>query len=329
MKINKRIKYIILFMLLIFSVSIPLFTLIYFNKNNEIIHYNKSIRTDVNNINKINKEVSSYTVEGKFNASKCREDLPNSIKTLLSTKTNLKKYKSNEECEDMHINLIKAITNNIHTYEQLLAILNSPESQDVDKAFSSFKKYKDYSIKFYELFNNKNPSLKINLNKLFLDYLNLSTVYIQELVNLQKNRDIKTSQYKDYFYNIDYILTSFLEVRKDFSYYKDKIGNETVALDELLNEIALNKKELQDLKTDISKISVPSDGIDCYILLSKTLDDYISYIYSFEEDISKSVISSKSTISNLYSQSDLNYNIMNDTYNNFIRYYSNFKNTLK
>lgn len=329
MKFNKNIRNITLSILLIFSISIPIFTLIYFNKNSEIIQYNKSIHTDVNNINKINKKVSSYTISGKFNASKCRDHLPNDVKTLLSTKVNLEKYKCNEKYKDMHNNLIKAVTNNIYTYEQLLAILNSPESQDVNKAFSSFKKYKEHSIKFYELFNNNNRRLKINLNKDFLGYLNLSTAYIEELANLQKDRDIKISQYKDYFYSIDYVLSSFLEVRKDFSYYKGKIENGTIDINELLNEISTNKKELQDLKIDVSKISVPSDGIDCYILLSKALDDYISYIHSFEEDISKSAISPKSTVSKLYSQSDLNYKIMNDTYNDFIKYYSNLKDTVK
>ncbi|MCG4572252.1 hypothetical protein [Clostridium cochlearium] len=329
MKINKRIKYIALFTLLIFSISVPIFTLIYFNKNSHLLQYNKSIRTNINNINKVNKEVSSYTTNNIFNASKYRYNLPNSIKLLNSSKTNLEKYKPNEKYKDIHLNLIKGITNNIYTYEQLLAILNSPESQDVDKAFYSFKKYRDDSIKFYELFNSSNPKLKINLSKDFLDCLNISTEYIQELVNLQKDKDIKMSQYKDYFYNVDYILTSFLEVRKDFSYYKDKIQNRTVSVDELLNEIALNKKELQELKLSMSKISIPSDGINCYILLSKTLNDYASYIHSFEDDISKSVIANDSKSTNIYSKSDLGYKIMNDTYNEFIKYYSNFKDTVK
>lgn len=329
MKFNKKTKYIALCLLLISSISIPVFTFVYFNKNSEIIKYNKSIHTDINKINKVNEKISSYNVKSKFNASKCRENLPNNIKDLLSAKNNLEKYAASEKCKDMHSNLIKAVTSNIYVYEQLWAILNNPESQDVDNAFSSFKKYKDQSIQFYESFNNNNRRLKIDLNKDFLGYLNLSTVYIQELANLQKDKDIKTSQYTDYFNSIDDILTSFLEVRKDFSYYKDKIHDESISIDELSNEISVNKKELQDLKTDVSKISVPSNGINCYILLSKTLDDYMSYIHSFEDDISKNAISSNSKGSNLYSQSDVSYKIMNNTYNDFVKYYSNFKNASK
>lgn len=315
MKIYANKKYLI-----IISLSIFLFIIgVYFISQT---CYNPKIKHVIKQVNKINKKVCSYGNSNKININSLKKDLPKHISSLSSIYNKVTSMNPPKKSLESHNYLLKGIENNIHMYENLLTILENPENTKLESSYTSLEKYKDNCFKYY---SDCSPSLLSSKNN--LAYIDKCISYTAELVQCNKQNKIFEGQYKDYITNIDLILTSFLEIKSDFSYYKK---NKTMDYKSAIKDLDSKSEDLDNILADFSKITVPSKGIECYKLLYDTLDNYKSYIQNFRYALTKQASDNcDKNIDSLYLECDLSYKNMDSCYNKFINSYSSFKKLAK
>jgi hypothetical protein len=331
----KNKKTILITSIALFSILIIIFIFVfsyYSFINTTDKGYEKNIRANIKNINEINNSVVSCIKGQSIDAEKSRKELPEKTSSLLNIKNTITTLSPTEKHAKSHEYLVNGLTNNIHIYEQIVSILNNPESNDIDKSLEALKKYKNACMQNYSLFHIKTAEITLSENT--LKYINNCTYYVDELVNLKKDREIRKSQYTDFVNEMDEILSSFIEIKMDFSYFKDKIDNKSMTYENALSEIDKIKTEFVEIKNQFSKITVPSKGISSYNLLLKTFDNYYSYLQNYRYALSTESTevfnnTSKKKLDSLYIEAGLNYKIMNTTYNEFIQTYSYFKESNK
>lgn len=304
---------------------------LFFNNTDKI--YEKSIKGSINNILQINNSTTTYIKGESIDIEKSKKELPEKISSLVKTKNKITSLNPSEKYVKSHEYLLTGLINNIHIYEQIISILNNPEGNDVDKSLDGLKNYKNKCMQYYSLFNMKNA--KVTLNENTLKYINNCTSYVEELTSLKKDKEIRKSQYADFVNDMDEVLSSFIEIKIDFSNYNDKIKNKSMSYESVLTNIDNTKKEFGEIKGQFSKITVPSKGITSYKLLLKTFDSYDSYLQNY-----RYALSTESTqvfnnnvpdekLKALYIEANLNYKIMDSNYNEFIKTYSYFKENNK
>lgn len=266
-KKNTKIAYISLVSVLIIGLIFISSYYLFINTTDR--EYIKSIKSSIKNINGINNSTINYIKGQSIDVEKCKKELPNKINSLVKYKNKLTSLTPPEKYMKSHGYLINGLNNNIHIYEQMLSILNNPISKDINKSSESLKKYKNECMHYYSLFTINNN--KITLSENSLKYINNCNYYIDELVTLTKDMEIKNSQYIDYINDIDDIISCFIEIKIDFSSYRDKIKNKSISYESTLKNIDNIKNEFEEIKNKFSKVSVPPKGITSYKLLSKPL----------------------------------------------------------
>lgn len=316
-----------LIILLIFLCSYYLFI------NNTDKKYEKGISTNIKKVLQINNDTASYIKGQSIDINKSKKELPEKVSELVNIKNTITSLNPPEKHAKSHEYLINGLINNIHIYEQILSILNNPESNDIDKSLDALKNYKNACMQYYALFNMNNT--KVTLNENTLKYINNCTYYIEELVSLKKDKEIRKSQYTDFVDAMDETLSSFIELKFNFSNYRDKIKAKSMTYENALNDMDRIKKEFEELKNQLSEITVPSKGVTSYKLLIKTFDIYNSYLQNYRYALSTESAqvfnnnSSDEKLNALFIEADLNYKIMNSNYNEFIKTYSYFKENNK
>ncbi|MEW9095623.1 MAG: hypothetical protein AB2417_11130 [Clostridiaceae bacterium] len=291
----------------------------FFIRKNYVVNRH-SLKYYTKKINEINSGTNSLIKGDSINIDKSKEELPKIISELVIVKNTLDSLTPSDKEIKLKNDIIKGVNNNIHIYEQLLSIFNNPKGKDIDKSCDNVKKYKNECLKYYPL---EERSLK---------YIELSISHIEGLIRENKDKEIHHSHYKDFIDNLDGILSSFIEIKIDFLSYRDDINDNKLTYDEVINTLDYVTSEFEEVKSNFSKISVPNQGVECYKLFSKILDYYSSYLKSFEYAINKELESMKNdssiTVANsnyLYTESNLNYKLMNSNYNDFIKIYLDFK----
>ncbi|WP_027625133.1 hypothetical protein [Clostridium lundense] len=331
---NKKNKIIISISLLSALIISLIFLFSYrFFFNNTDKTYEKSIKFSINNILKINNNAADYIKGESIDIDKSKKELPEKISSLVKIKDKITSLNPSEKYVKSHEYLLTGLINNIHIYEQIISILNNPEGNDIDKSLTALKNYKNKCMQYYSLINIRNT--KIALNENTLKYINNCTSYVEELANLKKDKEIRKSQYTDFINEMDEVLSSFIEIKINFSEYNDKIKNKSISYESVLNNIDNTRKEFGDLRSQFSKITVPSKGIAPYKLLLKTFDNYDSYLQNYRYALStESAQAFNNTapdekLKALYIEANLDYKIMNSNYNEFIKTYSYFKENNK
>lgn len=234
------------------------------------------INSSINVINTINNSLSSALKETVIVPEIATDNLKDCILKLKAEKDKLKTIQPSNKYKNSYNNLIIGLENNIKLYEQTLAILNSPSSQDLPKAFNDMMNYKNNCEKYYKLCSS--DGLKIKLTSNATIFLKNSSNYINALIKLKRDSDIKNSQKNDFLISMDKCIERFSKINEDLSPIYERLQRENKGFQVLIDDINKKMADFSDLKTSLYSIAIPSDAIDYYSEFQEILDQYDKYI---------------------------------------------------
>lgn len=325
MKNKKLVIGIIIFALLIIIGNLfNVYSLLRnFNKNSP----KKVLHISIASINNTNNKTSNLIKEQSIDIEKSRKELPTIVKELKEVKDNLNNIETSNLNASEYSNLSQGLNYNIHIYEQLVAIFANPQGGDMDKALITLKNFNNKCLYHYSLFHDNR--LNISLTDKSKTYINNCISYIEDLIRIKKTNEINTAQYKEFIDSMDEVLSSFVDIKMNYNDYVDRL-NKNLSLDSLMEIVDSNVEEVQKIKTEFSKLTVPSNSVYIYELFLTTLNNYISYIQNFKLDVisyqnQKETSNYTKEVTSTYNETEVSYNTLNNNFNSFVESYEKFK----
>lgn len=312
--INSNINlFIITILLIIFSLPI----IINSTPNNKDINELHSFVTKITYYN--NTVCDSLNLQSED--VDCYDSLlNNSINKLKKLSKVVKKVNLTTSKEPIRTEILTTISNNISLYETSLYLIMNPNSSNCSEKLIEFEETVT-SIK--NSYNNLNSlGLKCIYPKSINAIFKNTSSYVNNIILSNLNKDIKSAQLKDFYRSIDTCLNLLNDISEDLEPALIKIREDDRSLDVLLLDIKNKKITLSSIKTNISLLSIPTEGNEIYKQLKSIIDEYDLYINSLQYSIEVEQSSPTSTII-----AD-NYNSSFTKYNNYMTSFKEFKTKL-
>lgn len=279
-KIRNNIMCLFLY---IFSVSIFCITYYVCHKSPSSL-YEKSIKSYITNVNSINKKAALYSNNKTIYTEKIKQDFPNIIKNLSNQEKNIQALSPDSKYKEAQDNFLLGIKYNINIYSQILGIANNPNGTDLDKSLKNLCQYKTNCINCYSKVNIKSSSP--SLTQETIKFIDSITFYTGQVV---KNNVVTISQDNEYNAEIEDLNTRIHELI-DYHYrYVKNARQGRCTYDDVLANINSNTENLNLIKSDFLKLSVPEAHIQENILFKNLIDDLSAYL----NEINKAVKSEK------------------------------------
>ncbi|MCY6371507.1 hypothetical protein [Clostridium ganghwense] len=301
----------------------------YFFINKSLSSYEKVVKTEVNNINKVNEKTYLFTKGQTIDTEKIKNELSSYISSLKSSEEKLKKLTVTDKYTDDHKNLLLGLKNNISIFNQIYTICKNPKNVTLEKALTSLQSFRDDCMNNYALVSIKN--IKINLPKECLDFINNTAYFTEKQIRSNIDAEIANSQNKDFVNSLSKLIDTFNPINKNLSQQIVEARKDDEGYDKLLNTLASYQDTLNSIKSKISNLTIPESGIPLYKSFVKVLDDYDSYIQDFtfavktEKLTSASGSQTEDSINKLYEGPNEKFNTLNTDYDNFMGEYNKFK----
>ena len=236
------------------------------NPFDDIIDYS----TQINMVN--NEHISDDNLSSNYFIDVCNLN----ISKLLKIKTSVTNESFSNEFTNHKNILLVSIDKNIELYKNISHFL---ENVDADTILDN---------------NNKISVSKNELNKLILEArklkiplsvdedkesnLNNAYTYINELIKINRNKKIETSQSIDFKANIDLIYTKFTPLNEDLFSIIKIVKSDGRDLTSVLNSINSNIEIFNDLNIELNSLAIPTGYTPIFKSLQKTFNEYILYI---------------------------------------------------
>ncbi|WP_297438968.1 hypothetical protein [uncultured Clostridium sp.] len=241
------------------------------NPFDDIIDYS----TQINMVN--NEHISDDNLSSNYFIDVCNLN----ISKLSKIKTSVTNESFSNEFTNHKNILLVSIDKNIELYKNISHFL---ENVDADTILDN---------------NNKISVSKNELNKLILEArklkiplsvdedkesnLNNAYTYINELIKINRNKKIETSQSIDFKANIDLIYTKFTPLNEDLFSIIKIVKSDGRDLTSVLNSINSNIEIFNDLNIELNSLAIPSGYSDIFKALQKTFNEYIIYINNMRD----------------------------------------------
>ena len=241
------------------------------NPFDDIIDYS----TQINMVN--NEHISDDNLSSNYFIDVCNLN----ISKLSKIKTSVTNESFSNEFTNHKNILLVSIDKNIELYKNISHFL---ENVDADTILDN---------------NNKISVSKSDLNKLILEArklkiplsvdedkesnLNNAYTYINELIKINRNKKIETSQSIDFKANIDLIYTKFTPLNEDLFSIIKIVKSDGRDLTSVLNSINSNIEIFNDLNIELNSLAIPSGYSDIFKALQKTFNEYIIYINNMRD----------------------------------------------
>ena len=241
------------------------------NPFDDIIDYS----TQINTVN--NEHISDDNLSSNYFIDVCNLNISklSKIKTSITDESFSNEFTSHKNI------LLASIEKNIELYKNISYFL---ENVDADTILDN---------------NNKISVSKSDLNKLILEArklkiplsvdgdkesnLNNAYTYINELIKINRNKKIETSQSIDFKANIDLIYTKFTPLNEDLFSIIKIVKSDGRDLTSVLNSINSNIEIFNDLNIELNSLAIPSGYSDIFKALQKTFNEYIIYINNMRD----------------------------------------------
>lgn len=302
--------------------------------NDSYSDYETKVNKSITAINKANSGTAILIKSSTIDTEKTPQGLSAIINGLQTQKDAVSALTPTDKYKSPNASLIQGITSNMGFYSQLSSVLKNPNSSDIATSLDNLSRLKSDTVNFYKeaSVNRLQVSLTSDTNK----FMDNSIAYVNQLVKLQKNQEITSSQLTDFIKAMDDSFKNFQSIKTD---YKAEVLNIRAGLgsyDALINEISDNKNKLANLKVDLAKASIPSktgkyNPLDIFNSLKGSLDDYDSYLDAFTYALAnEKAQASNGKIDNdamakLYTTADSKMSKVVTDYNSFVQSYNNFK----
>ena len=178
--------------------------------------------------------------------------------------------------------------------------------------------YNEYTQTYELLKNNYDTLHLLGLDIEFPseadEFFTTSTTFINTLIKLNRENDIKVSQKSTYILNLEECIEVLNSINEDLRPALNKIKEDGRSLDTLLKDVKDKRSKFNELKSKTYSFSIPENGNECYQVLQDTLNYYELYITSLEHSI---VIEKTSTEKDNDDNIDINYENSFEKYEDF------------
>ncbi|WP_234123195.1 hypothetical protein [Clostridium hydrogenum] len=282
--------------------------------------------SDINSANAKSSLLNSYK---NINSNATKAQLNKITTNLSKAQNNLNSLQVDDKYKELITNLKNGLKNNILLYKQLSACFNNPDSPDIDSSITALNNFQALTTKYYSKIKVNNADF--NLPKETFKFVTNSITYFSERERTKRDESFESSADSEFNSTIDDSIEKFNSIRTNFTNYAVQARNKNMTYDSALNKIDKNYEAFQELKSDLTNISVPENRFDTYKAFNVILSEYDSYIESFTSAItceanSKDKFIGTSDITDLYKESTNKFNKIATDYNKFVKKYNSEKN---
>lgn len=279
---------------------------------------------NISKLNNIGKKIESCNEKLKdclddngINSDTTKETLTNELIELSNIQSTLDSTNVLDQNKELKTKLSETLEYNINLYQLTLSIIKNPNSTEI------LQTYNEYT-QTYELLKNNYDTLRllgldIEFPSEAEEFFTTSTTFINTLIKLNRENDIKVSQKSTYILNLEDCIEVLNSIKEDLRPALAKIREDGRSLDNLLKDVKDKRSKFNELKSKTYSFSIPENGNDCYQVLQDTLNYYELYITSLEHSI---VVEKTSTEKDKDDNIDINYE-------NSFQKYEDFTDSLK
>ena len=293
------------FVPIILIITMIIFTIIVLSvKSNDLIILNNLGKS----ITKINLNES---LEG--NNSQSNEYisiLENKTEQLNIIADTLEGTKVSKKYSGVFSTLKEGVEDNIIFYELLIDILNNPTSDDLYEKYSEATELKYNIINLYATCNENNLSVSLVSDEGTL--LNNIFFYINEIIKLNRDSDIKKAQTNEFIVTLDSLLLEFNDLNENLFETISTIRNSNRNLNTVLTDIHNKMNKFEILKKKLYVLSIPENSNNIFVAFTETLASYNTYINSLLKGVTTE-INSKDSENDYYKNALLQYEDMNNS----------------
>ncbi|MGL4741468.1 MAG: hypothetical protein ACRC41_11795 [Sarcina sp.] len=290
------------YLIIIFSIVVlSLFSILTIN----LISPNglKQLITITENINNINN--TSKTKE--FSSTDYINHFTQNIENLNKLSNDVKNIEDSNEIKDLKIYLLSCINKNIEFYDNIIYFLKNIESDSLLENNSKISKTKSELEKLFIGGYKNNLPFK-------LDYQNNSILshslsYINEIIKINRDKNIISSQKMSFSTATDLIFTQMLALNEDLFFIIDLVKEDGRTLAPVLNTVNENMETFKGLKSDLYSLSIPHGSEDMFTSLQKIFDLYDDYINLMREFLIHEI--NKTADESYYKNAKKAYNLLN------------------
>ncbi|MEO2506778.1 hypothetical protein ABHA01_03200 [Clostridium paraputrificum] len=274
---------------------------------------------NISKLNNIGKKIESCNEKLKdclddngINSDTTKETLTNELIELSNIQSTLDSTNVLDQNKELKTKLSETLEYNINLYQLTLSIIKNPNSTEI------LQTYNEYT-QTYELLKNNYDTLRllgldIEFPSEAEEFFTTSTTFINTLIKLNRENDIKVSQKSTYILNLEDCIEVLNSIKEDLRPALAKIREDGRSLDNLLKDVKDKRSKFNELKSKTYSFSIPENGNDCYQVLQDTLNYYELYITSLEHSI---VVEKTSTEKDKDDNIDINYENSFEKYEDF------------
>ena len=217
-----------------------------------------------------------------------------------------------DQNKELKTKLSETLEYNINLYQLTLSIIKNPNSTEI------LQTYNEYTQTYELLKNNYDTLHLLGLDIEFPseadEFFTTSTTFINTLIKLNRENDIKISQKSTYILNLEECIEVLNSINEDLRPALNKIREDGRSLDNLLKDVKDKRSKFNELKSKTYSFSIPENGNECYQVLQDTLNYYELYITSLEHSI---VVEKTSNEKDKDDNIDINYENSFEKYEDF------------
>lgn len=241
------------------------------NSFDKVIDYSKQI----NSIN--NEVISNKDLSSNYFVDLCN----NNISKLNKIDKAIKDEEFTKEFAKHKNILLSSIEKNIELYNNISNFLNNIDADTILDNNNKIVKSKDELNKLILDARELKIPLSIDDNK--NSTLNSSYTYINELIKLNRNKNLETSQAIDFKTNIDLIYIKFTPLNEDLFSIIDIVKDDGRDLSSVLNSINTKIEVFNDLNIELNSLAIPTGYSDIFKALQATFAEYNIYIATIRD----------------------------------------------
>lgn len=274
---------------------------------------------NISQLNNIGKKIESCNEKLKdclddngINSDTTKETLTNELIELSNIQSTLDSTNVLDQNKELKTKLSETLEYNINLYQLTLSIIKNPNSTEI------LQTYNEYAQTYELLKNNYDTLHLLGLDIEFPseadEFFTTSTTFINTLIKLNRENDIKISQKSTYILNLEECIEVLNSINEDLRPALNKIREDGRSLDNLLKDVKDKRSKFNELKSKTYSFSIPENGNECYQVLQDTLNYYELYITSLEHSI---VVEKTSNEKDKDDNIDINYENSFEKYEDF------------
>lgn len=234
-------------------------------------------------IEECNRALNNSINNDSIDIEKAKDSLASGLIMITTLKNDLDAINVDTKNQVLKNKLSETLDYNLSLYELTLSLIKNPNNTDINSKFNEYTKTFDLLKKNYEALSLLGINTK--LPKEAENFFSNSTRFINTVIKLNRENDIKVDQKKTYVSSIGECITLFDDIKEDLRPALAKIKEDGRSLDVLLKDIKDKRSKFNNLKTKSYSLSIPENGNECYQSLKDTLNCYELYITSLEHSI--------------------------------------------